>query len=397
MATESESIVTEINANIFFKEFTFAKNEFYPPEGQKELADHILWLDNLLFIIQTKERNPKDIKSAAEENNWFKNTVLKKAKNQIKDSVAFFKSYDSIDIQNLQNHKLNVAGAYSEFANNIIIYKPNSDLINEENKLMKFYESSDVGLIHIFHIEYYYKLCRTLHTPTELDDYLKFRERIYLLHKNTISQYPEEYILAHYLNTDNESTIDPHYIATLPNLANDLEVYDMSRILMDFYDKIHSPEHKQSTDYYAILKEIAKMKRYELSEFKKRFTNMFEYVSIGEFKPPERFANLRTGCGFVFISLAYDMDKWENVLYNNAEIYKYKRQLQKCIAVIMFKNGKYRDIYWAFMDSPWRYDQELEEEVVEMEKGFYGPGTIKKYDRYRFTDNQNTNDNRGQY
>lgn len=393
MATESESIVTKINSNIFFKEFTFAKNEFYPPDGQKELADHVLWLDELLLIVQTKERNPKDVKSAVEENNWFNNTVLKKAKNQIKDSVAFFKSYDNIDIHNLLDHKLDIAGAYSELTNKIIVYKPNSNLISEVNRMLKFYESADVGNIHIFNIEDYYNICKTLHTPTELDDYLKFRERIYLKHKEIISIWPEQYMLAHFLNTDNESVIEPRYIETLPKLARDSEDYDMSHVLLDFYDKIHLSEHKESKDYYFILKEIAKMKRYELSEFKKRFITMFNNVTKGEFTLPERFTNGRTGCGFVFISLISDLDKWENVLYNNAEIYKYKRQLQKCIAIIMFKNGEYRDVYWAFMDSPWVYNKELEEEVAELEQGLYGPGTIKEYDRYRFADNNNSDDN----
>lgn len=389
METESESIVTEINSNIFFKEFTFAKNDFYPPDGQKELADHILWLDDILFIIQTKERNPFDIKTSIEENKWFANTVLKKAKNQIKDSINFFQTYKRIDIHNLQNHKLDVSGAYSETASKIIIYKSNSDLINHEYRLMKFYESSDVGLIHIFHIQYYSKLCKTLHTPTELDEYLKFRQRIYLLHKNIIKQYPEEYILAHYLNTDDESTIDPRYMATLPNLANDIALYDMSSILKDFYNKIHYKQNKDSIDYYGILKQIAKLKRYELTEFKKRFISMFEYVTTGEFHFPERFTNLRTGCGFVFISLTDDFDKWEDIIYNNNLIYKYKRQLQKCIAVLMVKDAEYRNIYWSFMDFPWHYDQNLEMELELMEKGVYGSGQIKEFTRYRFTDEGN--------
>lgn len=384
MPTESESIVTEISSNIFFKEFTFASNEFFPPGGQKELADHILWLDELLFIIQTKERNPKDVKTSETENSWFKNTVLKKAKNQIKDSVGFFRSYDSIKIKNLQDHQLDIGGAHSEKAKKIIIYKSNSTLISERNTLTKFYESSDVGNIHIFHVEDYFNISKILHTPTELDDYLMFRERIYLRHKETIGLWPEKYIISHFLNTDDESLIDPNYIKSLSKLAKDSEEFDMSRILYDFHDKIHIPEHKNPTHYYSILKEIAKMKRYELAEFKRRFINMFHFVSKGDLELPERFVNTRTGCGFVFIALTSDTDKWQNMLSNNAEIYKYKRQLQKCVAVIMFKNGEYRDIYWYFMDSPWEYDNEFDQYVANLEKGLYGPGVIKHYDRYRF-------------
>jgi len=87
MTKQSENIVTKISSNVFYKEFTFDKNDFYPQDGKKELADNVLWLDNLLFVIQVKERNPKEIKSEEDENKWFNNTVLKTAKNQIKKSV----------------------------------------------------------------------------------------------------------------------------------------------------------------------------------------------------------------------------------------------------------------------------------------------------------------------
>lgn len=60
----SEELVTEINSQVFFKEFTFSKNEFYPKDGKKELADNILVLDNLLFIIQVKERNIEEAKKS---------------------------------------------------------------------------------------------------------------------------------------------------------------------------------------------------------------------------------------------------------------------------------------------------------------------------------------------
>lgn len=384
MPTESESTVTEISSNIFFREFTFSSNEFFPPDGQKELADHILWLDELLFIIQTKERNPKDVKNRQTENSWFKNTVLKKAKNQIKDSVSFFRSYGSIRIKNQQDHHLDVAGAYSQFSKKIIIYEPNSRLLDEGNRMVKFYESAEVGNIHIFHMEDYYNISKTLHTPTELDEYLSFRERIYLRHKSTISIWPEQYILAHFLNTDDETAIDASYIQSLPRLARDAADFDMSSIFSGFYEKIHPVAQKESRDYYHILKETAKLKRYELLEFKKRFTEMSDIVGREEFALPARFTNERTGCGFTFIALAGETEKWENYLFSITELYKYKRKLQKCVGVLMHKDGDFRNIYWAYLDSDWEYDKEMELQLAKLEHGNYGPGFIKRYDRYRF-------------
>ena len=70
MANESERIVTSISSNVFFKEFTFDKTQFKSKDGELELADNVLWLDDLLFVIQVKERNRQEVKTATEENQW---------------------------------------------------------------------------------------------------------------------------------------------------------------------------------------------------------------------------------------------------------------------------------------------------------------------------------------
>jgi len=35
MPTNSENIVAQISSNVFYKEFTFDKNEFYPEDGKR--------------------------------------------------------------------------------------------------------------------------------------------------------------------------------------------------------------------------------------------------------------------------------------------------------------------------------------------------------------------------
>src|SRR5690606_37011222 len=97
--------------------------------------------------------------------------------------ITFLKSYDGIRIRNLRNHEIEISRPSLDRVNKVIIYVPNSDLISEENRFTKFYESSQAGNVHIFHVEDYLWVCKYLVTPTELDEYLKFRERIYLKHK----------------------------------------------------------------------------------------------------------------------------------------------------------------------------------------------------------------------
>ena len=383
MTTQSENIVTLISSNVFYKEFTFDKNDFYPEDGKKELADNVLWLDDLLFIIQVKERNPIEVKSEEEENKWFKNTVLKKAKKQIADSVDFFNKYSEIKIKNIRDHSIDISKANLNGINKVIIYMPNSSLISDDNKSIKFYESKQLGNIHIFNIEDYLWICKFLITPTELDEYLKFRERIYLKHKEIIKLYPEQYILGHFLNTNDESIIQEEYVETFGQLVDDVDDFDVSSILNNFLEKIRIVEQKKSTNYYSILKEIAKLKRYELLEFKKRFRQIISDVNSSKFSMPYRFTNTRTGCGFVFIPLMPDkIEYWENALLNFTEIYKYKRKLGKCLGVLTYKTGDYFDINWAFIKNDFTYNKELENDVAR-DSEFYENGEMKQVDRYK--------------
>lgn len=385
MATTSEEFVTRISTNVFYKEFTFDRNEFYPSVGeQKELADNILWIDELLFIIQIKERNPNDVKTEKEENKWFSNVVLKKAKNQIKDSVGFFLTHDKIIIKNRREHSIRVTASNVETANKIVVYAHNSNLLSESNRHLKFYESQSIGHIHLLGVEDYYWLCRYLVTPAELDEYLKFRIELYRRHSSIVDKYPEQYVLAHFLNTPDVSSIDERYIETLPKLLAETEAFDLSGILKNFLENIRVEEQKQSTEYYQIVKEIAKLKRHELAEFKKRFQLIIEDAKSNRITLPYRFTVPRTGCGFVFIPLISEKaNYWENALLNFTTIYKYKRKIEKCIGVVVFKYEAYFDINWAYMAGEWEYDEILELEVAK-DNGVYCKPEIRLIERYKF-------------
>jgi len=101
----SENDVAVINSNFFFKEFTFSKNKFKVRETDKELelADNVIWLDDLLIIYQIKERN-NVVDDKDKVINWFNQKVTKKAVKQIKDTLKYFENYDGIVIQNEKGH-----------------------------------------------------------------------------------------------------------------------------------------------------------------------------------------------------------------------------------------------------------------------------------------------------
>lgn len=386
MQTKSELSVTKISTNVFYREFTFHKNDFITPDGQKELADNIMWIDDLLFVIQVKERNPKDVKTQKQENKWFENTVLKKAKNQVKDTIRFFNTYGEIKIQNGRGHVIDISKAKTESINNIIIYQPNSTLLNGSSKSIKFCHSSEVGYIHLLNIEDYLAVCQILLTPPELDEYLKFRERIYRRHPEIINYYPEHYILAHFLNTDDETFINPEYLLKFQKLQLETVDFDLGFMLQSFADKLTIKDDRDSKLYYAIVKEISKLNRNELAAFKERYLKVIKHVQENSFSMPYRCTFVRTGCGFVFIPLtADDSPFWENILLNCIDIYKYKHRLSKCLGLSVYKDGEEYCLNWGFIEQDWTEDQEMENEL-QREENIYGKGEQKIFDRYKFND-----------
>lgn len=381
MKTKSENIVTRVNENIFYKEFTFDKNNFVSNDGDtKELADNILWLDDLLFIIQIKERNLHEVKSKEDENNWFKNKVLGKAKSQIYQSLKFFQDNKKINIKNIRGHLLDISKVNLGRVKKIIIYMPNSFLIGEENKSIKFYKSKKSGSINIFNIDDYSNICKKLITPTELNEYLEFRERFCLKHGES---YSEEYMLAHFLNTDDESEINKNHTEIFNKLLEDFEDFDVSSIIIPFSNKMLPRQNSRPVDYHLILKEIAKLKRYELLEFKKRYKQIINDVALSQFRLPYRFTSTRIDCGFVFIPLDNRHEACaENYLLNHTELYKYKRKLNKCLGVLVYKIGEYFDIKWALFHENWVYNKIMEDDLKKESK-FCGEVITLPLHRYK--------------
>ncbi|WP_435524584.1 hypothetical protein [Chryseobacterium indoltheticum] len=112
-----------------------------------------------------------------------KNKVMNKAVKQIKNTLHYFDIHDSIIIENERGHKMNVKAANEvKDIKKIIIYSANVDF-PETLRYQKFYESSDAEIFIYFHIEDYFHVCKYLITPTEISEYLNFREDFLEFHK----------------------------------------------------------------------------------------------------------------------------------------------------------------------------------------------------------------------
>lgn len=358
--TESESIVAQINQGVFFKEFTFSKTDFkgLEPHQLLEFADNVVWLDDLLFVYQIKGKENKN----DNQHNWFNNKILKIAVDQIKKTLKYLQDYPEICIENEKGHKLDIIKAReSTIVKKIIIYSPNENLPDNLRQI-KFYESTTVDLIHLFHIEDYYWICRYLITPAEISEYLDFRERLYQFNKKASNLYPEQYFLGHFLETPHADHFNPSYLSNLSHKVQNTETFNISYLIEDFNKKILLA--KNQLDYYPIIQEISKLNRFELSNFKKLFSISIEQSETEEIILPYRMYSPRTDCGFVFIPLhSRNSSCWKTVLYNFTMAHKYESKATKCIGVVIFKHKddvSKIELYWQFVNSKWEFDQELE-------------------------------------
>ena len=358
--TNSENIVTEINSSVFFKEFTFSKNDFKALDTNQKLefADNVVWLDNLFFIYQIKEKE----KNTSDQIKWFNNKVLNKAVKQIKSTVGYIETYPELYVENEKGHMIDILKTKNNFSpRKIIIYNPDINF-PEKQRNIKFYESSDVGLIHLFHTEDYFWICKFLITPAEIEEYLSFRERLFLFNKNASNILPEQYFLGHFFETLKTDHFDASYINNIKNFEANIHEFDISQIIENFNKNIKLISHQ--TEYYPIIQEIAKLNRTELIEFKKRISLSIENSENDEFILPYRIYVPATDCGFVFIPLhSTKSQHWKNALHNFTMAHKYDNKAQKCIGVVIFRDVKqkeYFEFFWQFVDSEWQYDEELE-------------------------------------
>lgn len=363
LLNQSEQEITQINQNVFFKEFTFDKNDFIIDNRNKvELADNVLWLDDLMIIIQIKEKSSKGNSSV---DDWLKNKVFKKAKNQIKSTLRYLYEHKTISIANghNDNHILDIRNIVS--VHSVVIYK--IDDWRKEAAIAKKHITKDNCFIHFFSFDDYIHICRYIITPVELGQYLVFREE--MLRSNTnMDELPEQYFLAHYFQNPTNPTFNILYICNLDKICKKIisreDEFYLGSFISHMRDTLYA--YGDEKDYYFIIRELAKLNREEMKLFKERLLAVMNEEPKSLPVAMKRFASLRTQCGFVLMKLNKKVEAtWRRALVNFSLEFKYKWKLNKCIGLVVLKDNDYFDFRWSYMEGEWKYDEELEKRVEE--------------------------------
>ena len=385
MATTSENIISQINSLVFFKEFTFCKNDFKDLNTNQKLefADNVVWLDDIFWVYQIKEKE----NATSDDKKWFENKILNKAVKQIKNTINYFSTYPEIEIENEKGHKLDITKAKEFEQKKLIIYSADSDF-SKELRNIKFYDSRDIGLIHLFHYEDYFEMCKHLITPAEVDEYLSFRERFYTFAPESCDALPEQYFLGHFFETPDTNHFDARYVNNLIEYCVGDDDFDISGLIEHFNERMIYQNSK--TEYYSTIKEFAKLNRAELIYFKKCLVAALKYADRKYFVKPIRVYFLRTDCAIIFVPLSDQFpNTWKNILQNLTIFHKYTSKAKKAIGIAIFKHKKSIDdfeMHWHYVEQDWKYDAELKQRCMEFEKsGIFRKSKFKCIEnRYKF-------------
>lgn len=356
-----EDFIADLNENIFWKEFAFSKNQFKPtPQKQLEFADHVVWIEDTLFLFQLKERNITDTDSKNEKK-WFKNKVLKKAKKQITNTLSYLEEHDQIVLTNERGHEFDLSNIKFNKIFKIIIYASDEKL-PEEFRTQKVYRSSKSGFIHLFPVENYLSILKILVSIREIADYLFFRESILEDDPNV----SEKALLGQFVTDDFDSEPSEKFSENIKQIDFN-DDFNLSSFFLNYAENIeYSIGPEEETDYYKILIEFAKLARPALREAKKRLVLCYEKAGENEFDLPYRLYSPDTQCGFVFVPLKKkDINNRMTALKNFAHGAKYDLKMDKQIGVSIAKEGEYFLIDWVYLEFPWEKNEELEKMLEE--------------------------------
>ncbi len=247
-----------------------------------------------------------------------------------------------------------------------VVYEPPSNRFERLcNLIGESFELYPVLARRAFTIAYCSRIGVDIASKFELYTLSSFREALINSWQEDILALPEQALVGQYLSGDSEYKPSLQFLESLHSLEHRIEEWDMSGIISVFGERITTSN--TPNDYYYIIREIAKLMRHELREFKTRYKLSMDKARANEFALPYRMALPRTGCGFVFVPLIHDfMERRLQFLEYLTYAHKYDQKLLKCIGVSFApeEDGWY-SVEWCYLEFPWQDDPELENRLQQ--------------------------------
>jgi len=341
-----EKRIASVARTLFLPEFSFAKNQFPVSGGEAELADHVVWVDDLLIAVQSKERK-KDLPA----NDWFEKKVLKVGTKQVRDTLTHLGQYAEIIIENQRGHRFPLRPAALARKFMVVIYDdPPSPVYRARPN---HHVSRTAGLIHLLRIADLIDVCRTLITLSEIASYLEFRDKI--IRANRFLS--ERAILGQFLRGALDELPDERNAEEFQRFRPRRSRFDIRWFFEELPDVIHTYHDGNPLAYYEILREFMLLDRFELEQARIRIGMINESLQHGTNHPPVLIATQRGTC-FVWMAIPNEfVDRRFIILENTLRLGKYASRADRCIGLAhtLRPDGQI-ELDMGYINDPWAPD-----------------------------------------
>jgi hypothetical protein len=362
-----EEYIVHLNGLTFWKEFTFAQNNFAPrPGGELQLADNIVWFGTYAIAMQLKERS-EETENPEAERSWFRKKVLDQATRQIRDTLRFLQKHEQIRITNERGHSFDIRGADLTDITKVVVFLAGRGL-PEDCWRTRYHISRTAGFIHLLPAHDYLGILEKLRVPEDIRRYFAYREKVTpKISEATGIDEPD--IMGAFLGE--QDLPDSKSREILGRFVQDLDAFDLSRLLGNLHDNIQRSQ--QPFDYYRIMLEFARVPRSAWREVKLRFLQSLKAVQESEFVMPFRLAFPATSCAFMIAPLDPQIpgtgpegEKIRiNGLRNLTHAAMYDTKVSKGVGILISKDQDHILIDWALLDVPWKPDPEMDARLAK--------------------------------
>jgi hypothetical protein len=363
-ASTQEFVAEVLHSLLFFEEFSFARNKFTPPGSTEvEFADAVVALDDVLLVFQIKERVQVSTSTPNGEQRWFEKKVIRDATRQIRDTLGFLESCDAIPIQNQRGRQFDIASRHFREVIRVVIYR-GAEKLPSACRTKKHHRSETASFIHVFEARDYLEMARVLRVPEDVIRYLRYRESAITRFDAACRDLPEASMVGGFVGGEDDHAPSHDSYLNLHRMLPDEDSWDISSYLRTLRDHTSHPAYDD--DYYAILREFARLPRSFWREFKKRLLLCIQNVENDTFALPYRIACPTRDVGIILFSLDSSFtarEQWQDSmipgLINFTELHKFDQKLRKCIGVQVAMVGGDFDIQWCMIDREWEDEPAL--------------------------------------
>lgn len=354
MVNETEKILSAFAQMYFFKELVQDQFQFTEDGStEKEVADLLLNLGDIIVAVQLKARNESDKTEYLEKEIKWLNHRCKDAKKQVKDSIMHIRTRRLPAFENERGQQVTIDPNAEIIP--VVIFM-NEDIGDHyEHVLWKY---SDAGMdINCLSFLDFQTVCRELMTPIEIVEYLKWRLSFYQNNGNLNSSIfvgDDDSVLL--TRPTSGETLVHQFLAKQYGFKNAKE---MEFYVVPFQWMLHNlPERvvAESADNssYPMILFFSHFDRTEIKAFEERISRALESAKRREYTVVGSLRNIWRKYVIFFVSthdgLALQMDFLEELAHKNGA------EFDKLIQVFLYweNNEEYR-IDYVFQDASNQY------------------------------------------